>query len=90
MKNDLIQYMYFLRIDAEVEVLEMVNEFILILRRIQENFKVRLIEICIIEISKNDSEISAYTYEKTLKLHEREKLLKDLKVKESVQETEVT
>lgn len=38
---------------------------------------------------KEDNEISAYTYEKTLKLHEREKLLKKLNIKESIQETEV-
>ena len=36
MKNDLIQYMYFLRIDAEVEVLEMVQYFftVIILGRV--------------------------------------------------------
>lgn len=55
MKNDLIQYMYYLRIEAEVDVIEM-----------------------------PDSEISAYTYEKTLKLEEREKLLKDFKLKSHV------
>jgi len=58
-KNDLVQYMYFLRIEAEVEVVEM-----------------------------NDAEISAYTYEKTLKLHEREKLLKKLNLNENVVEIE--
>jgi hypothetical protein len=58
-KNDLVQYMYFLRIEAEVEVVEM-----------------------------NESEISAYTYEKTLKLHERQQLMRDLKVKDKVAENE--
>ena len=58
-KKDLAQYMYFLRIEAEVDVVEM-----------------------------NEGEISAYTYEKTLKLHEREKLLKDLKIKERKAENE--
>lgn len=38
---------------------------------------------------KNDSEISAYTYEKTLKLHEREKLIRDMRIKERMAENEV-
>ena len=60
-KADLVQYMYYLRIDAEVEVVEM-----------------------------NNGEISAYTYEKTLKLHEREKLLREMRLKESKYENEVS
>jgi hypothetical protein len=52
MKKDLMQYMYHLRIEAEVDVIEM-----------------------------PESEISAYTYEKTLKLEEREKLLKDFNLR---------
>lgn len=52
-KNDLLQYMYHLRIEAEVDVIEM-----------------------------NDAEISAYTYEKTLKLQEREQLVKEMKLNE--------
>ncbi|CAF1013600.1 unnamed protein product [Rotaria sordida] len=51
MKRDLEQYMYQLRIVAEVDVVEM-----------------------------EDQEISAYAYEKSLKLAERIKLLKDLKL----------
>ncbi|CAF3737959.1 unnamed protein product [Rotaria socialis] len=51
MKKDLEQYMYQLRIEAEVDVIEMA-----------------------------DQEISAYAYERTLKLAERIKLLKDLKL----------
>jgi hypothetical protein len=58
-KIDLIQYIYYLRIDAEVDVVEM-----------------------------SDSEISAYTYEKTLKLEERERILKEMKLKDSVVENE--
>jgi hypothetical protein len=58
-KNDLAQYMYYLRIDAEVDVVEM-----------------------------NEGEISAYTYEKTLRLHEREKIIKQMKLKESQAENE--
>ncbi|CAF2993772.1 unnamed protein product [Rotaria sp. Silwood2] len=51
MKRDLEQYMYQLRIEAEVDVVEMA-----------------------------DQEISAYAYEKSLRLAERIKLLKDLKL----------
>ncbi|CAF3991493.1 unnamed protein product, partial [Rotaria magnacalcarata] len=51
MKKDLEQYMYQLRIEAEVNVVEMA-----------------------------DQEISAYAYERTLKLEERIKLLKHLKL----------
>ncbi|CAF4920082.1 unnamed protein product, partial [Rotaria socialis] len=51
MKKDLEQYMYQLRIEAEVNVVEMDNQ-----------------------------EISAYAYERTLKLAERVQLLKDLKL----------
>ncbi|CAF2835590.1 unnamed protein product [Rotaria sp. Silwood2] len=53
MKRDLEQYMYQLRIEAEVDVVEMA-----------------------------DQEISAYAYEKSLRLAERIKLLKDLKLGE--------
>ncbi len=59
MKIDLIQYMYYLRIEAEVDVIEM-----------------------------SDSEISPYTYEKTLKLEEREKILRGMKLKDSAVENE--
>jgi len=58
-KNDLAQYMYYLRIEAEVDVVEM-----------------------------NEGEISAYTYEKTLRLHEREKIIKQMKLKERQAENE--
>ncbi|CAF0943337.1 unnamed protein product [Adineta ricciae] len=51
MKKELEQYMYQLRIEAEVDVVEMA-----------------------------DQEISAYAHERTLKLAERVKLLKDLKL----------
>lgn len=60
-KKDLEQYMYFLRIDAEVEVIELAH-----------------------------AEVSAYAYEKTLRLHEREKLLRQMKLKESNIDNEVT
>lgn len=59
-KKDLEQYMYYLRIDAEVEVVELAH-----------------------------AEVSAYAYEKTLRLHEREKLLREMKLKESNIDNEV-
>ncbi|CAF1157859.1 unnamed protein product, partial [Didymodactylos carnosus] len=53
MKKDLEQYMYQLRIEAEVDVVEM-----------------------------GDQEISAYAYERTLKMAQRVQLLKDLKLQQ--------
>ena len=38
---------------------------------------------------KNKAEISAYTYEKTLKLHERQKLIREMKLKNRNIENEV-
>uniref|UniRef100_A0A1I7XCT0 Solute carrier family 12 member 9 n=1 Tax=Heterorhabditis bacteriophora TaxID=37862 RepID=A0A1I7XCT0_HETBA len=56
MKNDLEKFLYHLRIDAEVYVIEMHMSVIL----------------------KPDSDISDYTYERTLKMEERTKLLRNL------------
>ncbi|RNA10301.1 solute carrier family 12 member 6 isoform X2 [Brachionus plicatilis] len=58
-KDHLIKYMYHLRIDAEVDVIEM-----------------------------KDAEISAYTYEKTVKLQEREELIKKLNLNNSGADSE--
>ncbi len=70
MKKDLEQYMYQLRIEAEVDVVEMVC-FILLLYLNNGNDYF---------ISQADQEISAYAHERTLRLVERVKLLKNLKL----------
>jgi hypothetical protein len=82
-RNDLVQYMYFLRIDADVDVIEMVGVYYTIYCFFLKKLNSKFVSF------QNESEISAYTYEKTLKLHEREKLIKDMKIKERKAENEV-
>uniref|UniRef100_A0A8C7FHS0 Solute carrier family 12 member 5b n=1 Tax=Oncorhynchus kisutch TaxID=8019 RepID=A0A8C7FHS0_ONCKI len=60
MKKDLITFLYHLRIDAEVEVVEM-----------------------------HDSDISAYTYEKTLVMEQRSQILKQMHLTKNEMEREV-
>ncbi|XP_056009154.1 solute carrier family 12 member 6-like isoform X2 [Ostrea edulis] len=59
MKKDLEMFMYQLRIEAEVYVLEM-----------------------------NNSDISAYTYERTLMMEQRTEMLKQIRVKQNVKEVQ--
>uniref|UniRef100_A0A6Q2X272 Solute carrier family 12 member 5b n=1 Tax=Esox lucius TaxID=8010 RepID=A0A6Q2X272_ESOLU len=60
MKKDLITFLYHLRIDAEVEVVEM-----------------------------HDSDISAYTYEKTLVMEQRSQILKQMHLTKNEMEREI-
>uniref|UniRef100_A0AAY4CHQ7 Solute carrier family 12 member 5 n=1 Tax=Denticeps clupeoides TaxID=299321 RepID=A0AAY4CHQ7_9TELE len=60
MKKDLTTFLYHLRIDAEVEVVEM-----------------------------HDSDISAYTYEKTLMMEQRSQILKQINLTKTEREREV-
>uniref|UniRef100_H3AEI0 Solute carrier family 12 member 5 n=3 Tax=Latimeria chalumnae TaxID=7897 RepID=H3AEI0_LATCH len=60
MKKDLITFLYHLRIDAEVEVVEM-----------------------------HDSDISAYTYEKTLVMEQRSEILKQMHLTKNEREREI-
>uniref|UniRef100_A0A7N8XA96 Solute carrier family 12 member 5b n=1 Tax=Mastacembelus armatus TaxID=205130 RepID=A0A7N8XA96_9TELE len=60
MKKDLITFLYHLRIDAEVEVVEM-----------------------------HDSDISAYTYEKTLIMEQRSQILKQMHLTKNEMEREI-
>uniref|UniRef100_A0A8C9WD86 Solute carrier family 12 member 5a n=1 Tax=Scleropages formosus TaxID=113540 RepID=A0A8C9WD86_SCLFO len=60
MKKDLTTFLYHLRIDAEVEVVEM-----------------------------HDSDISAYTYEKTLVMEQRSQILKQINLTKNEREREV-
>uniref|UniRef100_A0A6Q2Y1S6 Solute carrier family 12 member 7b n=1 Tax=Esox lucius TaxID=8010 RepID=A0A6Q2Y1S6_ESOLU len=61
MKKDLQMFLYHLRLDAEVEVVEMVN-----------------------------SDISAFTYEKTLVMEQRSQMLKQMQLSRTEREREVT
>ncbi|TRY65511.1 hypothetical protein DNTS_021733 [Danionella cerebrum] len=60
MKKDLATFLYHLRIDAEVEVVEM-----------------------------HDSDISAYTYERTLMMEQRSQMLRQMRLSKSDREKEV-
>ncbi|XP_030632353.1 solute carrier family 12 member 5 isoform X2 [Chanos chanos] len=60
MKKDLTTFLYHLRIDAEVEVVEM-----------------------------HDSDISAYTYEKTLMMEQRSQILKQINLTKTEREREI-
>ncbi|XP_048873871.1 solute carrier family 12 member 5-like [Brienomyrus brachyistius] len=60
MRNDLITFLYHLRIDAAVEVVEM-----------------------------QDSDISAYTYEKTLVMEQRSQILKEMHLTKTEREREI-
>ncbi|XP_057212616.1 solute carrier family 12 member 5b isoform X1 [Triplophysa rosa] len=60
MKKDLMTFLYHLRLDAEVEVVEM-----------------------------HDSDISAYTYEKTLVMEQRSHLLKEMHLTKNEREREI-
>ncbi|XP_067250071.1 solute carrier family 12 member 5b isoform X1 [Chanodichthys erythropterus] len=60
MKKDLMTFLYHLRFDAEVEVVEM-----------------------------HDSDISAYTYEKTLVMEQRSKILKEMHLTKNEREREI-
>uniref|UniRef100_A0A4W4DWX1 Solute carrier family 12 member 5b n=1 Tax=Electrophorus electricus TaxID=8005 RepID=A0A4W4DWX1_ELEEL len=60
MKKDLITFLYHLRLDAEVEVVEM-----------------------------HDSDISAYTYEKTLVMEQRSQILKEMHLTKNEREREI-
>uniref|UniRef100_A0A671XDI4 Solute carrier family 12 member 6 n=1 Tax=Sparus aurata TaxID=8175 RepID=A0A671XDI4_SPAAU len=61
MKKDLATFLYHLRIEAEVEVVEM-----------------------------HDSDISAYTYERTLMMEQRSQMLRQMRLSKSDREREVT
>ncbi|XP_028848599.1 solute carrier family 12 member 5b isoform X4 [Denticeps clupeoides] len=60
MKKDLLTFLYHLRLDAEVEVVEM-----------------------------QDSDISAYTYEKTLVMEQRSQILKEMHLTKNEREREI-
>lgn len=72
MKRDLERYMYQLRIEAEIDVVEMVGRQIASTHELSLNL--------IFFFFQEDQEISAYAYERTLKLAERMQLLKNLKL----------
>lgn len=70
MKKDLKMFLYHLRIEAEVEVVEMV------LRAKRRSAKKKSIFVYL----QVDSDISAYTYERTLMMEQRNQMLRELRL----------
>lgn len=67
MKKDLKTFLYHLRIQAEVEVVEMVRSSTVL----------SMFLTCIFQM---DSDISAYTYERTLMMEQRNQMLRELRL----------
>lgn len=88
MKKDLQMFLYHLRLDAEVEVVEMVSlscdsVFVAPSRwycSLANNFLFPL---------QHDSDISAFTYEKTLVMEQRSQMLKQMHLSRTEREREV-
>lgn len=83
MKKDLITFLYHLRIDAQVEVVEMVrgSHFVL-----HTSFLFLMYENVTFQ---HDTDISAYTYEKTLVMEQRSQMLKQMHLTKNEMEREV-
>lgn len=70
MKKDLKIFLYHLRIEAEVQVIEMVRALIFLYSNVLIlNFDLQM-----------DSDISAYTYERTLVMEQRNQMLRELRL----------
>lgn len=96
MKKDLQTFLYHLRLNAEVEVVEMVRPGrVSCFRelRIEHRGEVALVEIghsteasfCV----QHDNDISAFTYEKTLVMEQRSQMLKQMQLSKTEREREV-
>uniref|UniRef100_A0A8C4RY51 SLC12A transporter C-terminal domain-containing protein n=1 Tax=Erpetoichthys calabaricus TaxID=27687 RepID=A0A8C4RY51_ERPCA len=68
MKKDLQKFLYHLRLNADVEVVEMVRFYIIPIR--------------------HESDISAFTYEKTLVMEQRSQMLKQMQLSRTERERE--
>lgn len=101
MKKDLTTFLYHLRIDAAVEVVEMVRSFLSLLSDFNSStsFDVNMethgnteshqIDILFLCNLQHDSDISAYTYEKTLMMEQRSEILKQINLTKNEREREV-
>lgn len=82
-KKDLKIFLYHLRIEAEVEVVEMVNccPFALEMNKILIYLNL-YISICLpfVTPQQMDNDISAYTYERTLMMEQRNQMLRELRL----------
>lgn len=94
MKKDLQMFLYHLRLDAEVEVVEMVS-----IHRLSSDhshivnaFLFPLNKSCVVlcfSWKQHDSDISAFTYEKTLVMEQRSQMLKQMHLSRTEREREV-
>lgn len=86
MKKDLKMFLYHLRIEAEVEVVEMVSSnipwrcFIACFIFHAIGFGLTTNRICISFNFQMNSDISAYTYERTLMMEQRNQMLRELRL----------
>jgi len=81
MKKDLKTFLYQLRIPAEVEVVEMVIHLSLL--HFEKNFQKNIqteIRIKISIVFQTNNDISAYTYERTLMMEQRNQMLRELRL----------
>lgn len=87
MKKDLATFLYHLRIEAEVEVVEMVRRWCLLFS------SPMTISVVVLIVSscppQHDSDISAYTYERTLMMEQRSQMLRQMRLSKSDREKEV-
>ena len=94
MKKDLITFLYHLRIDAEVEVVEMVRLLTFPPNdrsgeKSSPNMYSTVLNIYPSLRPQHDSDISAYTYEKTLVMEQRSQILKQMHLTKNEREREV-
>lgn len=102
MKKDLATFLYHLRIEAEVEVVEMVRTSVPgsgLFGGVGSNpttawnFLLRVVKVsllcCFLFFLKHDSDISAYTYERTLMMEQRSQMLRQMRLSKSDREREV-
>ncbi|CAG11794.1 unnamed protein product, partial [Tetraodon nigroviridis] len=90
MKKDLTTFLYHLRIDAMVEVVEMVTPPLCLkliggagrVQRTPHNKRAP-------PVSQHDGDISAYTYEKTLVMEQRSQMLKQINLTKNEREREI-
>lgn len=92
MKKDLATFLYQLRLEAEVEVVEMVCFFF---NHHSNRSNVCLLQSILISLPnfvinfQHDSDISAYTYERTMMMEQRSQMLKQMRLSSAERDREV-
>lgn len=88
MKKDLATFLYHLRIEAEVEVVEMVNIWFWCTSVECQVASDVVTRDC--QSLQHNSDISAYTYERTLMMEQRSQMLRQMRLSKSDREKEVS